>query len=232
MDIAGVLSSVGSVASAVATIALVFLTGRYVKLTHAMVEEARLAKYPNVFVDLEFDDFEVKFLIGNAGSGPAKDLRFQVDDRVPWRKLQNYPSGLSELSIVKSGLSYLAPGRTLKFNAGYVENDPGFFAEGSGISIRLTFETEGGVQLEREFTIDLQSYSGVLFESFRDPQREVARAIRDAERDRSSHERISSQSNRFFKKNCPTCGELVSRSARKCPHCHEPIPEKKEEPDA
>jgi RNA polymerase subunit RPABC4/transcription elongation factor Spt4 len=29
----------------------------------------------------------------------------------------------------------------------------------------------------------------------------------------------------MFKKVCPSCGELVASKARKCPHCHEFIPE-------
>jgi hypothetical protein len=227
MDVTSVLAAVSSVASAVATVVLAVLTGRYVKLTHALVEETRVAKYPNVFIDLEFERSQVKLSVGNSGSGPAKNVRFDVVDRVPWRKMQGYAQGLSELSVVKNGISYLAPGRTLKFIAGLVDRDDDFFSSRSTIEVGLTFQTESGVELRRHFTIDLQTYSGVLYESFGDPQREVARAIRDAERDRASEARRSRSPLLGVKARCPTCGESVMQSARKCPHCHEAIPERK-----
>ena len=225
MDTASILSAVGAVASAIATIVLVGLTGRYVKLTHALVEESRQAKYPNVFVDVEFDEIDVKFLVGNSGTTPALDIHFDVKDQVPWRKIGNHPSGITAIVAVQKGISYLAPGRTLKFSAGYIEHDPKFFAEGSSIDITLEFRTEDGAELRRQFTIDLQSYAGILFETFRDPQREVAQAIRDSEHSHRSDESVTSQIHNMFKKVCPFCGELVASKARKCPHCHEAIPE-------
>jgi len=225
MDIASTLSAVGAIASAIATIVLAGLTWKYVKFTHALVEESRQTKYPNVFVDIEFDDMDVKFLVGNAGATPALAISFNVRDQVPWRKIGDHPSGITSIVAVQKGISYLAPGRTLKFNAGYVEYDQNFFAEGSSIDIILDFKTEEGIQLHRQFTIDLQSYSGILFESFLDPQREVAKAIRDSERNRRSDESITSHIHNMFKKSCPSCGELVSSKAVKCPHCHEVVPE-------
>ncbi|MDV6343145.1 zinc ribbon domain-containing protein [Nitrosomonas sp. Is37] len=225
MDIAAILSAVGAVASAVATIVLVGLTGKYVKLTHSLVEESRQAKYPNVFVDIEFDGIDVKFLVGNSGTTPALDIRFDVKDQVPWRKIGDRASGITAITAVQKGISYLAPGRTLKFSAGYVDHDPKFYAEGSTIDVTLAFKTEAGAELHREFTIDFQSYSGILFETFRDPQREVARAIRDSEHDRRSDESITGWMRNMLKKKCPSCGELVASKAIKCPHCHEVIPE-------
>lgn len=229
MDTSALVSLIGSTASAIATVLLVGLTAWYVRLTHALVEEAKAAKRPNVFVDLEFDTFDVKFLVGNTGTSPAYNLRISADDSIPWRKLGDTPSGLAELSIIKSGLKYLAPGRTLKFNAGYVEDSPNFFATGSEVKINLQYETEAGLEVQQSLTIDLQSYSGVLYESFTDPEREVARAIRDTERDRSSREKMNSIAGRMFAKYCLTCGEKVSSKAKKCPHCHEFIPT--EEPE-
>lgn len=227
MDIGIVLAAISSVASAIATVVLAVLTGRYVRLTHALVEEARVAKYPNVFIDLEFEWSEVKLSIGNSGNAPAKSIRFEIVDRVPWRKMQGYAAGLEDLSVVKNGISYLAPGRTLKFVAGLVDRSNDFFSSNSTIEVGLTFQTETGVELRRHFTIDLQTYANVLLESFGDPQREVARAIRDAERGRSSEARRSRSPLLGTMARCPTCCESVMQSARKCPHCHEPIAERK-----
>lgn len=232
MDTPALLSLIGSLSSALATVILVFLTGRYVRLTHALVQEAKLAKYPNVFVDVEFDEIDVKFIVGNSGSTPALDVTFNVKDSVPWRKLKDFPSGLASISAVQKGIAYLAPGRTLKFQAGYVDYDPKFFADGSTIDIALSFKTESGQTLNRQFTIELRSYAGILLESFRDPEREVAKAIRDAEFHRRSDQSMSTSIRGMFKKSCPSCGEQVSRAARKCPHCHDPIPAEPPQPDA
>jgi hypothetical protein len=228
MDTSAIVTLVGSTASAVATVILAFLTSKYVRLTHALVEETRSAKFPNVFVDVEFDDMGVKFLAGNAGNSPALNVQFKVEDSVPWRKTEGYPTGIQELSIVKNGISYLAPNRTLKFFAGYVERNPAFFASGSAIVVSLTFETEAGTKVTRDLSIDFSSYAGVLFESFTHPEREVAKAIRDAESHRSSRDPIRSIVNRISRHTCPSCGELISPKAKKCPQCHEYLPEASE----
>jgi len=219
MDYTAILSAIGAVASAVATIVLVVLTGKYVRLTHELVQESKQAKYPNVFVDIEFDEMDVKFIVGNTGSTPAQNIRFTIFDQVPWRKLDNHPTGINAITAVQSGISYLAPGRTLKFHAGYVERDPGFFADASTIDVAVTFEADADSKFTRQFSIELKSYTGILYESFRDPQREVAKAIRDGARDRQSDESLGKRMQSMFKKPCPTCRELVSPKAKKCPHC-------------
>jgi hypothetical protein len=225
METPALLSLVGSTVSALTTIVLVFLTAKYVKLTHALVEEARVAKYPNVYVDVEFDEMDVKFVVGNSGGSAAVDIQFDVKDSVPWRKIENFPIGIKSISAVENGISYLAPGRILKFQAGYVERDPEFFAKGSTIDISLTFRTEMGMSLRRQYTIELRSYAGILLETFRNPEREVAQAIRDAESSRRSRESFTKRTNNLFRKACPSCGELVTPVAKKCPHCLEFIPD-------
>lgn len=232
MDTSAIVTLVGSTATAVATVILAFLTGKYVKLTHAMVEETQSAKFPNVFVDIEFDSFHVKFIVGNAGSSPALDVRFDVQDSVPWQRSDKYPTGLTSLAIVQHGISYLAPGRVLKFHAGYIQRDIDFFASGNTIEVGLTYGTESGKKVSRQFSIDLHSYSGVLFESFTNPEREVAQAIRDAESRRSSRDPIKSLISHIGKKSCPSCGEYISSRAKKCPKCHEFIKVEANDTDA
>ncbi len=221
MSTSTIVTLIGSTATAVATVILAVLTGKYVKLTHALVEETQSAKFPNVFVDIEFDSYDVKFIVGNAGSSPALDVRFTVQDSVPWRQIENFPCGIASLSIVQHGISYLAPGRILKFLAGYVQHDIDFFASGNTIEVGLTFSTETGKTVSRQFSIDLHSYSGVLYESFIAPEREVAIAIRDAESHRSSLNPVKNIISSFSKKSCPSCGERIASSAKKCPKCHE-----------
>jgi ssDNA-binding Zn-finger/Zn-ribbon topoisomerase 1 len=60
-------------------------------------------------------------------------------------------------------------------------------------------------------------------ESFQDPEREVARAIRDSESSRSSKDTMKSMVDRMGKRNCPACRELISRKAMKCPRCRHVI---------
>lgn len=224
MDTPTIVSLFGSTASAVATIILAVLTGRYVKLTHALVEETRSSKFPNVFADLEFDSHSVKFIVGNAGSSPALDVKFKVKDMVPWQQVGSRPTGLAELAVVQYGIAYLAPARTLKFQAGFLRHDVDFFAAGNTIEIEMTFRTESDKTVTRQFSIDLHSYSGVLFESFTHPEREIARAIRDTESRRTSNDPIRSVISRMGTMPCPICGERISNSAKKCPKCHEFVP--------
>lgn len=155
-------------------------------------------------------------------------MRFKVTDNVPWRKLSNFDSGFDSVSAIKTGITYLAPGRILKYNAGFVDQDPAFFSENSSIEIQLSYETESNVIVNRDFSIELRAYSGVLLESFIHPEREVAKAIRDAESHRSSRESSKSMVSRMVKKNCPFCGEPISPKAIKCPHCLEFLPNKQE----
>lgn len=231
MTISELISLLVSSISATTTIALVILTAKYVKLTHALVEEAKVSKYPNIYVDLEFDEAEVKFIVGNSGGSAAMDIKINVTDSVPWRKVQQFQTGITSISAVENGISYLAPGRILKFQAGYVERCPEFFAKGSTIDIALTFKTETGKVLHRQYTIELHSYSNILLETFQNPEREVAKAIRDTESSRRTHESITNRKSGLFKKTCPSCGELVQRMAKKCFHCLEVIPnEQSKEP--
>lgn len=224
MQTSELITVIGSAASAIATVLLAILTAKYVKLTHALVEEAKAAKRPNVYVDLEFETSEVKLLIGNTGTSSAYNLKIEVEDAIPWSKLGNRPAGFASLSIIENGLKYLAPGRTLKFHAGYIDKDQDFFAAGSEVKIALSYQTESGISMSQNLTIDLPSYSGVLFESFLNPEREVARAITKAEEDRFSRETTKNTMTQMFKAVCPSCSERISSKAKKCHHCLEFLP--------
>jgi hypothetical protein len=221
MQTSDVINLIGTTVSAAATVLLAVLTARYVKLTHALVDETRSAKFPNVFVDIEIDLSSVKFIVGNAGSSGALDIRLAVTDSVPWLGIGKRPTGIASLPIVQNGISYLAPGRILKFRAGHVKPDADFFAAGNTIEVELSFSTETGRRLKRQFSIDLNSYSSVLYESFRAPGSEVAEAIRNSERSRSLRESIPEPFFLNATKPCPVCAEQIPAAAKKCPRCHE-----------
>lgn len=222
-DTAAILSAIATVASCIATIVLAALTAKYVRLTRELVEEARNAKQPTLFVDVEFDSAEMKFVVGNSGSAAALDIVFQIKDPIPWRTPVGIPSGLNAVSAVKNGIRYLAPGRALKYSAGFLPQDTSMFADGDVIEIDVAYGSDNGRRHNRNIAIDLKSYENVLLESFLDPQREVAKAIRDSSSARSTNSVSSQIVARYTKRNCPSCGEQISRSAKKCPHCHESI---------
>ena len=135
----------------IATIVLAFLTCRYVRLTHSMVEEAKSQKEPNVWIDLELSSYHAKLLVGNSGSSPAKNLKFKVKDNIPWRKDQEFADSLETILPMKNGISYLAPSRTLKYIAGYIDSGKTFSELDSTVEIKLTYETEAGKKISRDF---------------------------------------------------------------------------------
>jgi hypothetical protein len=131
------------------------------------VEEAKASKLPNVFVDLELTTPEVKFVVGNSGSAPATKITFNVVDNIPWRKIGGGTESIADLVIVKKGISYLAPQRTLKYSAGYLSHGPEAFEDGSQLEVALSFSSEDGKAFKREFVINLSQYTSVLLESFK-----------------------------------------------------------------
>ena len=226
MEPSSVVTLLATAVSAIATLVLAFLTAKYVRLTSMLADEARAAKYPNVFVDIEIDNFGIKFVVGNAGATPAQNIRFRVKDTVPWQIHERLPSGVSSLSIVKNGIAYLPPGRTLKFYAGSVRHVKEGFAPGSVIDVGLSFDVEPGKSITRDFCIDMSSYSDVLYESFTNPAEEVALAIRETESKKSSSVLSSGIIARLTKSSCPICQSEIPRGAKKCPMCLEFLPTK------
>jgi hypothetical protein len=207
---------------AVANILLVLLTGVYAYLTRQMVLQMRASRDPSVFVDLEFPELMGRVAIGNTGQTPAKNIRFKIDDNVPWLGDADKPRGLQAISALATGVSFLPPGRVLKYYVGM----PDWKKAGPGatITVRVDFQSEAGTEFTREYVLDLAQYSQVLFESFRDPTSSVAEAIKQAERSRQASQSIGSAVLPFgtpLTKACPMCGEKIPIAARKCSHCGE-----------
>jgi hypothetical protein len=213
---------VSSAVVAVATIALAGLTMRYVLLTGRMVEEMKTAREPSVHIDIEFPEhYDLHVTIGNSGASAAKNLWFTYEDTVPWRPFGEGPTGLQGLDIFQAGLDYLAPGRLLKFLAGSPDWSK-IAKTGGKLMVTLHFDDDAGVNHERRVSIDLKQYVQVNPESYRDPSVAIAKAIESAERSRSTRDLFE----RFPrpKQVCPSCGESVLASAKKCRYCHEFIP--------
>lgn len=224
MDISTTANIVGVIVTATATVVLAALTARYVRLTNALVEEARAAKEPNVFVDLELTPWGPKLLIGNSGNSPARDVTFSVMDNIPWKTIEGRRTSLAELPVLKNGISYLAPGRILKYDAGLLPRREDVFSSQYVLSITIFFKTGRGTIVQRQADIEFGQYAEVLYESFTKPEQEIAAAIKDAESQRSSDDLLTRLRPFLQRKTCPMCGEQIAVKARKCRFCKELIP--------
>lgn len=221
------LQFVTTVVVAAANVFLVILTSVYVLLTRKMVLEIRNARGPSVYFDLELPEQEMRMAICNSGLSAAHNVAFQVNDKIPWRQSEDWQTGINSVEVIRSGISYLPAGRTLKYIAGFPEwekvND-----ENALVKVIVSYDDEVGKHYRREYHIDVKQYRSVLFESFRDPSREVAQAIRDTDRRRETRETTRGMVLRgSATKTCPMCGEKILESAKKCSHCLEYIADTK-----
>ncbi len=217
------VSIISTIVVAVATVVLVVLTGKYVRLTKAMVDEMKEAGEPDVNVDFELPERMLRLVIGNSGRSPAKNVRFEVVSDVDCiRSIYSKDKpGLARLPVFETGVSYLSPGRILKFWAGCLELKKEMPLN-KIFRILVRYENDIGKLFERDIAIDMSQYENVLYESFKDNNVTVAEAIKDAERSRKSNENRGGLFSRIFTSSfCPVCGENVKTFARKCPHCGE-----------
>ena len=203
----------------VATVAVAYLTWRYVLFTRQLVEESRANRSAEVFIDIDMGNHDIKLVIGNTGRSAARNITLKVSDDIPWRESPHY-KGLSNLAPVLSGISYLAPGRILKYTAGHVDWNRDKPITGYAKFV-LGYESSNGARRTEEFSVSLAEYDGVLLESFSNPSSQIAREISRLRDEMRSNQTADKFVSRIFKKNCPYCGKSVSASARKCPHCLE-----------
>jgi len=208
-----------------ANVFLVLLTSVYVYLTRQMVKEMRASRDPAVFVDLEFPERVARLAIGNSGQTAALNLKFKVNDAIPWLGRGRFAEGLKGLGVIQDGVSYLPASRVLKYRAGIPDWDK-IDEKTRLLQVQVSYENEIGDKFKREFFVDIFQYKGILFESFRDSNLEVAKAIQEAERSQSIRESLdrrfgSIRPRRSTKKRCPMCAELIPQAAKKCSHCGE-----------
>ncbi len=223
---------INSLIVTLATVLLAWLTSRYVKLTKHMVDAMREIREPSVYVDFELPENMLRFTVGNAGQTPAKNVLFEIIEDINWLQFFKNKRGISSIAIITSGVSYLTPGRTLKFRAGYIEQE-GIPKENSVLRMNVMYENETGKKFIKQIAIDMIQYKNVLFESFKDPNIAVAEAIKETERSRDLREHSRS----FLKfspqsKACPMCAEKVPMEAKKCSHCGELLPDTPQQPAA
>lgn len=189
--------------------------GYAIFLQRQELEHMRAARSASVVVDLQFTHLAVYLAVSNIGSSEATNIKLDIDDRIPWSR-----DGLLQLEVVKTGISYLPPGRTLKFWAGipiWKELTP----ENAILKVKLAYTSDGHVA-ERDFVIDFAQFKG----SSAEPD-DTSRIV-DAIREISRSNRMRSQVGRMFQpkmKACVECAESIKLAARRCRYCTSLQPE-------
>lgn len=208
-------------ASVVVNVVLTAVTATYVVLTRKMLKEMQKAREPFVVVDVELPDPMLRLIISNLGQSPARDIHFSVLKDLPSLSLENKDSGIKEMPVMKTGISSLAPGRSLKFIVGGLPNIPK--NEDKTIAIEVSFKNESGSEFVRKEVIDISALHDVLFESFQDPSHKVEAAIKNLKLENSRTMNPFSVLMRPKTKECPMCAESIPDKARKCSKCGESL---------
>lgn len=219
------LPLISTVVVALATVFLVWLTARYVRLTSRLLEEAQRSREPAVTIDFELPDDSLRLVVFNHGLSPARKIRFNVLKDVDWIEADKDNRGLSGFGPIRNGISYLTPSRKLKYYLGSPDwsDAP---REAMEISVQISYENEASKHFESVVDFNLEHMRDVLFESFKEPGLAVAEAIRETERRRQSHDSSRRMFSDLFvrrQKACPSCAEMIPYEAKKCSHCLEPI---------
>jgi len=202
--------------TAITTLVSTAFTAIYVILTSRMLREVRKAKEPFVTIDMELPDSMLRLIVVNLGQSPARNIRFAIEHDIQWLSIYN-SNGIASIPAIRNGISALAPGRSLRFNAGVVHGIPK--DKETVLSVKIMFEDEGGKYYSRKETIDISQFNDVLLESFEDSNKGVEEAIKSL-----GHSLTSKQTDGFqfiTSKECPMCAERIPSKAKKCSHCGE-----------
>lgn len=219
--ISAIASGVGAIAAAVATVVLAVLTAKYVRLTSKLVEETRAARAPEVVVDLQFEDIMPRLMIANRGPTAAYNVRIKVAERsVTWRE-SKHEAKLADLAAIKKGVSFLPPGRTMRYMVAMLDIEKTLAAD-AALEFEVTYQDDGGRAYRREYAIEFAAFHSMLLEGVRKPQDVIADAIRNAAEHIKPRRFIMTRM-----RACPICFEQIRAEARKCSHCLElvePLP--------
>jgi hypothetical protein len=134
-------------------------------------------------------------------------------------------TGIASLPIMRNGISYLAPGRSLKFSAGSFLPTRAEEIHGA-LEMQVRYETESGKKVSRDVVIETNLYSAVRFDSYRDSGWQIAEELRSLQRRMDSDRALQRSPFRLVgKRVCPNCGEHIAKAAKKCHFCLEFLPE-------
>lgn len=206
--------------TAFATVVLVAITAYYARLTRKMLEETKKADGARIYLDLEIYGDTLELNIGNTGKTSATDIKISFKENLKLQEKCNNLDKIKELFPLKNGISYLAPDRIMKFNINGFNYE--MMDENNSL---LEFEIFYKDFLNKKnyllYKLDLRQYEGSRISSFQNKSANtIANSIHSLERNL----KLNTDNTRLFKIHCPMCKELISRDAKKCPHCLEFIP--------
>lgn len=208
-----VISMVATVVVTIANVFLVVLTRRYVRLTGGMLEHMRQSQSASVVLDMTFDGRSAHLLVANTGQTAATNVKFEHVTGMEWSRHGNVQA-LSE-----RGISYLPPGRTMRFWLGYPDWKQ-IEKEHPVVRIDLEYSADGATQ-RRDFLIDMSQYLGTSAES--NPEDRIVNAIEELARAESRGGGVDAYVRAFIdpKKRCVECAEKIPTAAKRCSHCGE-----------
>jgi hypothetical protein len=204
-----------TLAVTIATIAVAVLTALYVRFTRQMVNEMRRSRESYVVVDLEVRENALRLVVSNLGLSLAVNIRLEALAPLEGIGTGQPSRELASLSPFTDGIAHLSPGRSLKWQIGYLRPEQGWLS--SSLQVRVHWSNESGKTFSRVSRVPLRQLKGVLHESFESPEVGVSRAIRDSAQ--RSAPTIRSVIMPEAKKRCVACAEWIPKSAKVCSHC-------------
>jgi len=151
----------------VATSLLAILTAVYVILTYQTVRATKNIREPVINIDFELPTGSLKLNVENTGLTAAKNIKFHIKNDISWLHISNEKYGLKNVPIIQKGISYLKPGRSLKFYTGNLSEDKNN-PDGDILDLVIEYENLNGNKLSNNILIDMSVYREVLFESFKE----------------------------------------------------------------
>ena len=180
------------------------------------------AREPFVDLEIELDGgTQLRFVFINVGGSAARNIRFCVkQDCEAITEFRSKTSGIRKMQPIADGISYLPAGQRLVFWAG---STPQKYSDDKmpRLILEIQYRDDTGRDFTRVVDYDLRQFDQVLFESFKNNLTTIAKAIRETEDRRWSRMESKERMRVRDVALCPTCKEVVLRTAKKCPHCQE-----------
>ncbi len=164
-DVTGLVAAVATCAGALASLlsagvlfVVAALTRSYAKSTQQLVSETRSQREPQVWLMLGPRDEELDLIeleVFNNGPEGAYDISFIVNAETPGV----VSILLKEQSMIKNGITYLAPGqrvRTFMIQTHTIAD----VLDDTRFSVDIAFRDNRGVRFRREAGVDLRAIAG------------------------------------------------------------------------
>jgi hypothetical protein len=206
-----------------ATLVLVVITAWYAHTTKRMLHAMRLDSAAYLSIHFGVISGFVHAVLLNTGKLPAQDIHIRLESD----KIGAKPAKMDtiyDLPFLKDGVKNLPPNGKYKYRVGYYDEE---FIEKYNPEIVLHVTYNNGVEEYKEtIRFKLLDLRSVIAGSFMDPVERLSHSleqIRDACKSNHMNNGLPVFGNR--NKNCPVCGELIHKEAKKCKHCLEWLPE-------